>query len=519
MAIEEKITQVDDLYLYEIFRNPVLFGEFIANYDKLPGEEPFEFSYYQVEWFCDFSSYMSLCCGRAVGKTLYLTYYILWLLVNDIFGGEYITYHVPGRNHLEPVFTQLVKQLRTNTLLKQFIAPNAGINQSDYKISLLNQASLLCRIAGQSGTGISVVGLHSPVVIVDESGYYPWGTWNELQPTVNTFTPGFRLVASGVPDGRREKSVCFHCDQENSSFSRHMISALDNPRFTERDRLKAVEQYGGEDSEDYIHMVLGQHGRPVFTLFDRSQMQIGNDPVYPITLNGLNIGNDLSEYMHKLSVIPRIPDGTQAIIGVDLGYTEPSAIIIMYLDTHKRMHFHARISLEKVAYPIQEKLIDWLDTRFRPGLIGMDEGAGGQGISVIQHLRGDEDYAHKKYDVRLQPVNFSSWIVLGIDQDGKEIKSRAKPYAVSILQDYCNNHRIIFSSTDMEMITELERMTYIKNPNGDIAYRTLTMRGGMRGADHFTGALLCLAISYYLQNEFITQNPKQKKLLKANWVM
>lgn len=515
--IIEKITTNEEIALYEICRNPVLFGEFFLNYDLSPLDSPIELDWYQKEFLLDFSNYVEMTCGRAVGKTYSLTVYLIWLTVFNVFPGEYATYHVPGRNHVEPVFTNLVKYFRTNSFLKNFIPASSGINQSDYKITLLNQSALLCRIAGQTGTGVSVVGLHTPIAIVDEHGYYPWGTWLELQMTLNTFTPGFKLIASGVPDGRREKSVCYHVDMENNSYSKHRISSLLNPRFTDEDKQRAIVQYGGEDSQDYVHQILGQHGTQVFSLFDRALMDIQPSPVSQLVMNGIQMGDDIGGYLSKINLVPRLDQDEKCIMGLDLGYSEPSAFIIMTLDKYKRLHFHARIRLEKVSFPVQERIIDALDDRFHPFLIGIDKGAGGQGISLIQHLMEHEDYAHKKYKEIIEPVDFSTWTVIGIDGDGQELKQKTKPLAVSILQDYTNNHRIVYSSMDVELITELERMTYTRSPSGDISYHTFTSRGGMRGEDHFTSALLVLVTSYYLRNEFIQARTKVKKLISPSW--
>jgi len=224
----------------------------------------------------------------------------------------------------------------------------------------------MCRIAGLSGTGGNVIGLHSPFFIVDESGYYPWGTWIELQPTLNTFTHGYRLMVSGVPTGLREKNVNYHCDQENSSYSKHKITAYQNPRFTESDKQKAIEDYGGEDSDDYIHLVLAEHGKPLFSLFDRSSMKIESDPVYKLEISGLNLQQNMSEYIAKISTLPNISDKRiKTMLGIDLGYTEPTAIFVIYFDDKWRMRFHAKIRLDKVSYDIQEKIIDLLDTLYK----------------------------------------------------------------------------------------------------------------------------------------------------------
>jgi hypothetical protein len=85
-------------------------------------------------------------------NTVSLSSLIIWMLIFKVFPEDYILYTVPSKVHLEPVFTNLVRQFRSNSFLKNFLDRNSGINGSDYKITLLNQASLLCRIAGQSGT-------------------------------------------------------------------------------------------------------------------------------------------------------------------------------------------------------------------------------------------------------------------------------------------------------------------------------------------------------------------------------
>lgn len=517
MPILEKITQ-EDLYLYEIVKNPVLFAEFVSNYDKQETDEPFELTWYQKETIGDFNNYVCLCCARSVGKTESLALLITWAMVFRLFPDSYYTYHVPSRANLDPVFTKLVKLFRGNSFLKEFISQSTGVNNSEFKISLLNNSVLLCRIAGQTGTGISVVGLHTPFTIVDEAGYYNYNTFMELLPTVNTFTQGFKLMVSGVPTGLREKNVLYKCDQEDSMYSKHRVSAFQNPRFSDFDKERSIEQYGGEESEEYKHYVLGIHGMPVFALFDRGMFLMNSEPVYKLEISGAQYQNNLTEYLNRISIFPGLSSGKKdkCIIGIDLGYTEPTAIVILTTDVYNRLHFHGRIRLEKVSYNIQEKLIDFLDTKFEPSIIGIDKGSAG--ISVIQHMQQDRDYIHKNYEKRLIPIDFSSSVILGIDSDGNEIKNKTKPFAVSVLQDYTNNHKLMFSSTDLDMVTELERMTYSKTPSGEIVYRTLTSGGGKKGEDHFTSAVLCAILAYYLNNEFIQQKQERKKLFKVSWL-
>jgi hypothetical protein len=517
MPLQERIEH-EDILLFELLRHPVLSTEFIYNVDVLEGlDEPFQFSWYQKEMLADFNPYVSLCTARATGKTVALSSMLIWLLVYKVFPDDYVLYTVPSKVHLEPVFTNLIRLFRSNSFLQQFIEKKGGINSSDYKISLLNHTTLLCRIAGQSGTGANLIGLHTPFITTDEGGYFPFNAFQEMQPSLNTFTPGYREVVAGVPTGLREKNVLYHSDKENNNYTKHRISATQNPRVSEEDRARALDQYGGEDAEDYIHYFLGLHGKPVYSLFDRSMFSIESYPVYKLELDGLKTDN-LSEYIQKLMALPAVPDkDAYTIIGVDLGYTEPTAILIMYLDKYGRIKFHGKIRMSKVSYPIQEKLIDFLDTKYDPDIIGVDRG--NAGLSVIQNLMEHSDYSTKDYKERLIPIDFSSWMTLGMSADGEEIRTKTKPLTVSVLQDYSNSHRLVYSSTDTDLIAELERMTYTKNAStGEIAYKTLTPRGGKRGEDHFTSALLCAVGSYYITNEFVSTKRERKPLVRAIWV-
>jgi len=513
MAIVEKLSY-EEMAILEVIQHPLMFAEFENNIDN--ERQDWELTLYQREFICDFNSYVALCCGRAVGKTQSISEIILWVLINRVYGTEYIAYTVPNRVHLEPVFNLLTQKLRGNSFLKNFINPKKGINSSSFTIRLLNGTMLDCRIAGQSGTGANVVGMHTPMIMLDEAGFYPWGTWIELLPTLNTWVEGFKLMVSGVPTGLRENNVLYFADEVDDKFTKHRISAHENPRYSEDDEVRNIKQYGGKDGEDYIHLVLGRHGNPTFSVFDRRLFSIQTYPVYKTNLDGVSLKGDLSQYTSKLSLIPSLPsDSIGSLIGIDLGYTEPTAIVVFNQTTSGEFRIHCRIKLSKVSYPIQEKIIDYLDSKFRPMLIGIDEGSSGK--ATVHHMQSDNEYINKNYDKRVVPVNFSASIAVGLDTEGNEVSEKVKPYSVSLLQEYSNNHRIVYSSTDLELISELERMTYTKGPTGMVVYKTLTTKGGKKGEDHFTAAMLCGILAYHQANELVLLR-KSRKLLAPRWL-
>jgi hypothetical protein len=213
MAIAEKPSH-QDLIVYEILKHPVLGPEFIHNIDLDPRyDRPFEYVWYQKEILCDFNPKVSMATARAVGKTVTQYSMLLWALVYKLFPDDYLLYTVPSKVHLEPVFTNLVRMFKMNSFLKNFIDGKSGVNSSEFKITLKNGAVLLCRIAGQSGTGSNLIGLHTPWIEVDEAGYFPHNAFQEMQPSLNVWTPGYREIVSGVPTGLRENNVLYQVDQ------------------------------------------------------------------------------------------------------------------------------------------------------------------------------------------------------------------------------------------------------------------------------------------------------------------
>lgn len=531
MSIRVKLTD-EEIALVDILRHPVLGAEFIRNYDILPTEKEDyakvwkerevnpEYYYihtdYQRQMLCDFNSHVSYCTGRAVGKTECLIDKINFYLINQFWPEEYVVFLAPSKVHVDPVFRKLRRWYTLNNFLKHLI-DRRGVNSAQFTIKLLTGAFLDCRIAGTTGTGQNVIGLHTPVIILDEAGYFPWGTWQETLRCLNDWQEGYQMIVAGVPDGRRENSVLFYVDQKAEHFTKHRIPAHRNPRWTDEAEQRARDQFGGVESEDYIHMVLGQHGSPVWSIFDRARMNIKNYDIYIKKLYGTELKEDTQAGHKQILEMPLIPNSAEYVLfGIDLGYTDPTSILVLYLINDK-WWFHARLNWIQVPYPKQEKLIAFLASKFNPHLIGVDEGSSGK--SLTQHLLQDPAYQDYNFKNRLIPINFATSISIGKDEEGKDITTRTKEFAVPYVQEIVNTHRLVFSERDEEFITELERTTYLKTASGRKVFRTYTERGGLRGDDHNLSALLSAFMAWYLSYESLTGYTKRPKLFSARWII
>lgn len=516
MAIVEKLDE-EELALVEMLRHPVWFGELMRELE--PGREDddiFEYSDYQVAILCDFNNFVNLTAGRSVGKTVVLEDKLQWLSVN-YFYPETVVFTVPNRVHLQPVFLKLTKRYRYHPFLKQYAHINS-INSSNFTISLKNGFFLDCRIAGQSNTEAPVAGLHVPFIFLDESAFYPFGTYMGLLPILNTFQKGHQLFVSGTPDGRREKSVNFYCDMIDTTFTKHRIPAHRNPRWTDEDEQNAINRYGGVDSEGYIHAVLGEHGAPVYSMFDRGSMKIEKYEIFTDKRKGREFSDNSQFAYTYVSTLPQLPSYYDAVLlGVDLGYTEPSVITILYR-LQDKFYFHSRIQLQQVDYPIQEKLIDLIDSKYKPVVIGIDAGAGGSGKSVIQHLTTDDVYLNKNYKGKIVPIEFGGKTSIGFDDAGEELLINTKQFSMQKLQAVVNNKDLIFSDMDEEMISELERTRYSRTESGNIKYSVESFGGKEgRGEDHATASLICGLMGWYSKFESSNYLPEIKLLKSFRW--
>ncbi len=512
--IVERLTE-EEWAIYEVFRNPVWCGEFTRNLALEKSDPPWVFTDYQKEFLLDYGNLVSLRCGRALGKTESILTKIIWHAVNAFFDG--ILFTVPSKSHLDPVFLRIQRMFRLNPLLKYWM-DRYSVNSQSFLIKFLNGHDLMCRIAGQTGTGVNVVGLHTPIILLDEAAYYAWGTWVELQQVLNDWEIGHQILVSGVPDGRREKSVLYSCDTDDN-FSHHRISSYRNPRFTDEREEQLASQFGGRDSQDFIRQVLGEHGTPIFTVFDRAFLKLEDYDVPVIKLYGTQLSKD-SQMPHRVVMnLPRPPKYADALIfGVDLGYVQPTAVNALYR-VDGAWYFLFRLELHRINYDKQEQILDNLDTKYGPSYIGLDMGAGGQGKSFYHHLTSEPKYSKKNYFDRIVPVEFGGTVVIGTDEEGKELKERVKPFSVGRLQQLAHNQDIVFSLRDSDLVSELERVTYQKTAAGNVLYKVMTTGGSDRGDDHNFAALLTFVMVLHQKYDLKSTIQQKKKLMRSRWLI
>lgn len=494
----------EELALLEIMENPVWNAEFL----RKEADPEWELTSYQREIIADSSNYISFRAGRAVGKSETLIDTVVYYATNNFFATPTIAIVTPNRVHLEPLWRKLTRWLRVHPFLRFYFS---SINSQNFTITLSNGVVIDCRIGGVAGTGASVIGLHTPVLVVDEAGFMDWRVWTELVPTINSWEKGFKVYVCGTPSGVRDGNVLYFADVESNEYNHHRVSAKQNPRYTASDERRNREQYGGEDSDDYRRLVLGEHGAQVLQLFGRDTLPLINSALFTATLTGDDLVNDPQKIIRLEESLP-ISNGNLAF-GIDLGYTDPTIISIFEKDGNYWTNI-ARVTLQHIEYPDQLKIIDMLDSLYSPLFLAIDEGS--SGLAAIQSLYSEPRYATKNYAKRIVGVNFGDFAVIGFDLDGVEIKERIKVIAVEKLRSYLNQNTIKIPAKDEKLLSELERVEKVRSETGTV-YRVRSVGGNGLGSDHIFASYICFSygLFQFLDN---VREPVKPKLFVSKWV-
>ncbi len=518
-----------DLAVLEVIEDPVLCAEFIySNDDDIDeGRDGWKFDNYQKKLLTDSSHYISVCTGRATGKTQSLEAKILQFALSNKYknaSSNELLLVTQNKAQLEPVFMRLVKMLRTHSLLKFFV-DRQSVNMSNHEVKLLNGCLIRCRIVGSSGDS-NVIGMHVPCVFVDEAQVMNYQAWNSLHQGINTWDDTYQVWVSGVPNGLREKNVLYECDEVDERYSRHNLSRLSSPRYTKDQHEFDLKQYGGENGDDYVHLVLGEHGSPAFSVFDRKLMKIEDYPVMVSILNNITLDQHEGNFNEVLRA-PDLPYDVQRkhdliVAGIDAGFSnDPTIITILWRDAETLVwREFARFELRRIKYPMQAKIIDWLDSIYGFNMVAID--AGSSGLALCQILQDENgDFKHKNFTKRLTPVDFQANVITGYDDEGKEIKDRVRKFTIQTLQKWSQNDQIIaFSTQDDEVVSELERVGFTRDMLGQPKFFVYSPQGGQKGEDHILASILTWVYGYYY-NYYSPEKPKTKgkysDLAKGGW--
>lgn len=509
--------------LLQILAHPVMFREFIN--EDIEGWEPLE--PHEREWSTCTNTYIAMCCGRGVHKTTAMIEMLYYWMINNMFtpGDPSLFVVVPNKAQKDLSFFKIRSACLTHWLIRQFVDPNA-INITDGKIEFRNGFQFLMRIAGAAGSDANVIGIHTIRIWVDEAQEFPWQTWQSLQNCLKREVKGHQMFVSGVPNGRRQENVLYVMDQEDEKYISFNVSQTQMSYWTPEMELETRKKYNSlrEDSEDYKHYVLGQHGVPSFTVFDRNRFTRDNFETLKVIYTQqmfdrarrIDPSTGVERYfIEEVVQAPPMPldigHEMRVGLGYDVGFSpDPTVFFVLYEDHLGKWKNLLRVVLQRVEYPIQREVMAFLDKVYGFDFIGID--MGGPGKVQYQDLTNDLSPYHNLFKERLYPVEFGGYMVVAVDEEGVEKKDQTKRIAVETLSRWVHDGRFVFSNADNDLMEELERTQFTRTITGEPVYRT--------DNDHQMAAMMCAVMSY--ENKFgppvvRERQPLQVKLLPAKW--
>lgn len=231
---------------------------------------------------------------------------------------------------------------------------------------------------------------------------------------------------------------------------------------------------------------------------------------YVYTGNALLRGMAFEEVLER----PNLDGYTALVAGIDTGFVDPTIVSVMGRTDSGQWRMLIRYELRQVDFPLQEKIIAWLDSFYHFDRIGLDMGAGGGGTQMFHSFIYRPEHTAAKMVERLVPVSFQERIAVGYNTDGKELTQTTKTLGATLLIQQLQQKTIALSEIDQECVSEMERITKQRTTAGDDRYFILSEKGnGASPNDHIFASLVCFTIA---TRDMSFMKRKKKKLGKSS---
>lgn len=466
-----------------IQRSPAAWGElFLKNRDGGPRT----YRWYQKEDLECRATRVIHLDGRAVGKTINLSTYLLWFA--SVHKGKSALVGAPYQGHLDTIIEEVEYQLHHVEALKKNLSVDLkqpGIKRKPYfQLRFRNSNMVYFRPAGTDGDAFR--SLHVDLILLDEAAWLPELAWTTVFQCLN---PGGVLRVYSTPNGLRNRKF-YQLTQDKSWTQFHWPSWI-VPRWNEERRQELLNFYGGEHSSGWLHEAAGEHGMPSYGVFNSAQvlqaMTEGLNYQF-VRLDGDMFSDcaDEAETRTRLELLAGL-DGGQGTywLGVDTGYAaDPSELLLFEEDEREALTLAVRIHAKHLPYPLLSELIALVDELYSPAGIGLDRG--GNGTAVEHELLRLDKYRAAGFAGKLVGVDFGGSTLVGEDKEGQPVKKRTKEHMTSLINRALNARRLRLPKEDREIEDQLCTHTCTRSDHGVIY---------SKGNDHVVDALRCALLA------------------------
>jgi hypothetical protein len=326
--------------------------------------------------------------------------------------------------NLNPIFEKQASLWTRNRFLSKFLIADTrrAVDSRDHKIRLMNDRVVIQgRIQGQDGQGFNTV--HPNICAwIDEAQYI---SQSAIAQFYGMISPALPVLASGVPNGV-QTSWAYSIDTDPTwGFVGKGMTRLEDPRvyLTPGGAESLVRAYGGEHTNLYKHLVLGEWGadaRMTFNL-DLIVHDLPTElPTAPAWWRTVDIDildyrpEELPRHFEMREDLDR-KNISQLYIHADHGITgSPTTAYVSFFDKKEqcwRQYF--RFLLRGMQVQEQTECFDYCASELKnlygvTPVIGLDTtNAGGQAVASMLERKGWEvhwaNLAEKvKFDQRLE---------------------------------------------------------------------------------------------------------------------
>jgi hypothetical protein len=302
-------------------------------------------------------------------------------------------------------------------------------------------------------------------------------------------------AAWSTPNGDRSRRY-YQLTLSEAYEQYHWPSTI-NPYWTNEQWDEKINFYGGEDTPEFQHEVLGEHGSPTYGVFNMNLYTDCLTSIPEYVYQSIS-GKEIDHKDQIPGIIQFSPQkGKKYIIGCDLGYaSDPAEIIIHELigETMRRVY---RLHCENVKYPILTRILIYLIQHSNTILAGIDEG--GNGLYVGQEINENAPHLWDKYIM----IPFGGSSIIGYDnQANQPTKTPNKKFMTQLIVGAINRGEWQIPgkfngqemvSVDILMENQYNLHQYSFSASGAIVYS--------KGNDHIIDADRCAFYAKWKSNE------------------
>ena len=193
---------------------------------------------------------------------------------------------------------------------------------------------------------------------------------------LNRWNRNIQVLLCGVPSGGRDGNVLYFTDMVSTTYKKYRIPAPNNPRYFKSTFEEDIKRYGGIDTQDFVNLVLGQHGDPTVALIPLESLR---QTYFPFMSCKYDSGDQSRGYAYedKLLKVEWKEKIVRSCFAIDLGFEDPTIISYFVEDDKGVWKCIARWKLRRIQFPLQATIIHYLDSLYKPTWIAIDAGGGG----------------------------------------------------------------------------------------------------------------------------------------------